>query len=101
MARKSLHGPKIIHPEHPSVQLLGRVDPKELPDLRDYNIPANYGEKTQFYWALGGQKHRTFSRAGRKYWSIIKTGHLHWSLVQMTKLGINIRQTQMDVSTGR
>ena len=55
MARKSLHGPKIIHPEHPTIQLLGRVDPKELPDLRDYNIPAEYGEKTRFDWALSGR----------------------------------------------
>ena len=55
MARRSLHGPKIIHPEYPSIQLLGRVDPKELPDLRDYNIPAEYGEKTLFYWAPRGR----------------------------------------------
>ena len=38
-------GPKIVHPEHPLIQLLGPPDPDSIPDLRDYNIPANYGKK--------------------------------------------------------
>ena len=38
-------GPKIVNPEHPLIQLLGPPDPDSFPDLKDYNIPANYGKK--------------------------------------------------------
>ena len=42
-------GPKIVHPEHPLIQLLGPPDPGSLPDLRDYNIPVDYGKKTSSF----------------------------------------------------
>ena len=41
-------GPKIVHPEHPLIQLLGAPSPERIPDLRDYDIPPNYGKKTSF-----------------------------------------------------
>ena len=45
----SRRGPKIVHPEHPLVQLLGPPDPETIPDLRDYHIPVNYGKKNGFF----------------------------------------------------
>ena len=47
--KMSRRGPKIVHPDHPLIQLLGPPDPESIPDLRDYNIPVDYGKKTTFY----------------------------------------------------
>ena len=41
-------GPKIVHPDHPLIQLLGPPVPESIPDLRDYNIPLDYGKKTSY-----------------------------------------------------
>ena len=41
-------GPKIVHPDHPLIQLLGPPFPESIPDLRHYNIPLDYGKKTSF-----------------------------------------------------
>ena len=49
LVKMSRRGPKIVHPEHPLIQLLGPPDPESIPDLRDYNIPLNYGKKTAFF----------------------------------------------------
>ena len=46
--KMSRRGPKIVHPDHPLIQLLGPPDPESIPDLRDYNVPLNYGKKTTF-----------------------------------------------------
>ena len=43
--KMSGRGPKIVHPDHPLIQLLGPPDPQSIPDLRDYNIPLDYGKK--------------------------------------------------------
>ena len=45
----SRRGPKIVHPDHPLIQLLGPPAPESIPDLRDYNIPLDYGKKTSFF----------------------------------------------------
>ena len=44
----SRRGPKIVHPDHPLIKLLGPTDPQSIPDLRDYNIPLDYGKKMPF-----------------------------------------------------
>ena len=41
-----------MHPDHPLIQLLGPPAPESIPDLRDYNIPLDYGKKTTFFWTL-------------------------------------------------
>ena len=46
--KMSRRGPKIVHPDHPLIQLLGPPVPESIPDLRDYNIPLDYGKKTTF-----------------------------------------------------
>ena len=48
LLKMSRRGPKIVHPDHPLIQLLGPPDPESIPDLRDYNIPLDYGKKTTF-----------------------------------------------------
>ena len=45
MARRA---PKIVHPDHPLIQLLGAPDPGTIPDLRDYNIAVDYGKKMAY-----------------------------------------------------
>ena len=50
--KMSRRGPKIVHPDHPLIKLLGPPDPQSIPDLRDYNIPLEYGKKTTFFWTL-------------------------------------------------
>ena len=50
--KMSRRGPKIVHPDHPLVQLLGPPSPESIPDLRDYNIPLDYGKKMTFFWTL-------------------------------------------------
>ena len=45
----SRRGPKIVHPDHPLVQLLGPPVPESIPDLRDYNIPLDYGKENDFF----------------------------------------------------
>ena len=47
-AKMSRRGPKIVHPDHPLIQLLGPPAPESIPDLRDYNIPLDYGKKTTY-----------------------------------------------------
>ena len=44
--KMSRRGPKIVYPDHPLIQLLGPPAPESIPDLRDYNIPLDYGKKT-------------------------------------------------------
>ena len=51
-SKMSRRGPKIVHPDHPLIQLLGPPAPESIPDLRDYNIPLDYGKKTTFFWTL-------------------------------------------------
>ena len=46
--KMSRRGPKIVHPDHPLIQLLGPPAPESIPDLRDYNIPLDYGKKTSY-----------------------------------------------------
>ena len=48
----SRRGPKIVHPDHPLIQLLGPPAPESIPDLRDYNIPLDYGKKTSYSKSL-------------------------------------------------
>ena len=51
-SKMSRRGPKIVHPDHPLIQILGPPAPESIPDLRDYNIPLDYGKKTTFFWTL-------------------------------------------------
>ena len=37
-----------MHPDHPLIQLLGPPALESIPDLRDYNIPLDYGKKMTF-----------------------------------------------------
>ena len=64
-------GPKIIHPDHPLIQLLGPPVPESIPDLRDYNIPLDYGKKMSF--------------SSRLYRSKLRSGCLNWSLVTSSR----------------
>ena len=48
IVKMSRRGPKIVHPDHPLIQFLGPPDPESIPDLRDYNIPLDYGKKMTF-----------------------------------------------------
>ena len=41
-----------MHPDHPLIQLLGPPVPESIPDLRDYNIPFDYGKKTSYSKSL-------------------------------------------------
>ena len=50
--KMSRRGPKIVLPDHPLIQLLGPPVPESIPDLRDYNIPLDYGKKTSYSKSL-------------------------------------------------
>ena len=74
MSRK---GPKIVHPDHPLIQLLGPPVPESIPDLRDYNIPLDYGKKTSFSSHL----YRSKLRSRRFNWSLVTPGRYHWLFI--------------------
>ena len=73
----SRRGPKIVHPDHPLIQLLGPPAPESIPDLRDYNFPLEYGKKTSFPRRL----YRVKLRSRRLHQSLVTSSQFHWSFV--------------------
>ena len=76
-SKMSRRGPKIVHPDHPLIQLLGPPAPESISDLRDYNIPLDYGKKMCFSSRL----YRSKLRSRRLHWSLVTSSRFNWMFV--------------------